>query len=235
MKDGTVYTGKIQVDNGKSILIGNPPFDPNAYLLDYKDIDKVVYEEYHLSPPATRKRGLQLEARVNGNAYSSDQLPLKTAPSLYLGAGFRMHPLIEIDGGVDWAPGLRAKTPFNLSNNATPPQNRAYQDFHMWRGVFTTRLYPFYKETWRVEPYALAGYSWGRLTPSGSGDTFKGGGWSAGAGAIMPLATHLFLEGRVAYESLSFNDVSFLGESGTLNPAVDEHAFTFSLGVSWRL
>jgi hypothetical protein len=235
MKDGTVYKGKIQVENGKAILIGNPPFDPTAYLLETKDIEKVIYEEYRLSPPAERRRGLQFESRINGNVFSSDELSLGTAPSLYVGAGFRIHPFVELDGGLDWTPGLHASTGLGVSDNATPPHTRGYQDFHMLRGVFTTRLYPFFQKHWSWEPYLLGGYSWGRLTPSGSGDTLTGSGWLAGAGAMVPLTRHIFLEGRFAYESLSFDSINFLGQDGTLRPAIGESDYTFSLGISWRL
>src|ERR1035438_9370153 len=74
MKDGTVYKGKIQIDTDKAVLIGNPPFDPTAYLLKTEDIEKIIYEEYRLSPPAERKRGFTTEVRVNGHVSSSDQL-----------------------------------------------------------------------------------------------------------------------------------------------------------------
>src|SRR6266478_4886024 len=67
MKDGTVYKGKIMIDTDKAILIGNPPFDPNSYLLQAEDIDKIIYEEYHPNPPTERKRGLTFETAVNGN------------------------------------------------------------------------------------------------------------------------------------------------------------------------
>src|SRR5207302_11488597 len=83
MKDGTVYKGKIMIDTDKAILIGNPPFDPNSYLLQSEDIEKIIYEEYHPNPPAERKRGLTFETRVNGNIYSSDALSEGPTPSLY--------------------------------------------------------------------------------------------------------------------------------------------------------
>src|SRR5262249_61422294 len=102
MKDGTVYKGKILIDTDKALLIRNPPFDPNSCLLQSEDIDKIIYEEYHPNPPAERKRGLTFETRLNGNVYSSDQLSSSAAPSLYAGMGFRVHPMLEINGGVNW-------------------------------------------------------------------------------------------------------------------------------------
>jgi hypothetical protein len=236
MKDGTVYKGKIQIDNGKAILIGNPPFDPTAYVLENKDIEKVIYEEYHMNPPAERRRGLLIETRLDGVISSSDELPLGAAPALYLGAGFRVHPLLEFDGGFSWAPSLSAKFPLQISDTATPPNVRRYEDFHMLRGVFAGRIYPFYKKPWKWEPYVTAGYSWGHLTPSGAGDdTLSGGGWLAGFGAHYPLSTHFFVDGRFAYESLNIDKINFLGHDGTLNPSVDQKNYVLSLGLSWRL
>ena len=72
MKDGTVYKGKIMIDTDKAVLIGNPPFDPNSYLLQSEDIEKIIYEEYHSNPPSVRKRGLTFETRLNGNITSSE-------------------------------------------------------------------------------------------------------------------------------------------------------------------
>src|SRR5690242_8543000 len=86
MKDGTVYKGKILIDTDKAVLIGNPPFDPNSYLLESKDIDTIVYEEYHANPPAERKRGLIFEGRLMGNVLSSQELSLSPTAGLYLGA-----------------------------------------------------------------------------------------------------------------------------------------------------
>ena len=97
MKDGTVYKGKIQIDTDKAVLIGNPPFDPTAYLLKTEDIEKIIYEEYHPNPPAERKRGFTVETRVNGHVSSSDELSYGTAASVYAGLGFRLHPALEIN------------------------------------------------------------------------------------------------------------------------------------------
>jgi len=235
MKDGTVYKGKIQIDNGKAILIGNPPFDPNAYLLENKDIDKVVYEEYHLNPPAQRRRGLLVETRLNGMVSSSDQLPLNPAPSLYVGAGFRFHPFVELDSGLNWAPELRGQRELSIRNTATPPQMRNYQDFHALHGIIAGRFYPFFQKPWKIEPYLTAGYLWGMLTPSGTNDSLKGSGWLTGFGAHYPLTTHFFLEGRFVYESLSYDTIHFMDQDGSLNPKVDENNYTFSVGISWRL
>src|SRR5579862_8298573 len=135
MKDGTVYKGKIQIDTDKAVLIGNPPFDPTSYLLKSEDIAKIIYEQYHPNPPAERKRGLLFETRLDGQVVSSQALPISPAPGIYAGAGFRVHPAFEIDGGIEWNPALSATNGFAVSDSTTPAANtRQYQDFFMYTG-----------------------------------------------------------------------------------------------------
>ena len=232
MKDGTVYKGKIQIDTDKAVLIGNPPFDPNSYLLKSEDIEKIIYEEYRLNPPAERKRGPVAEVRVNGNTFSSDQLSFKPATSLYAGLGFRVHPLLELNGGVDWTPALHTSDGFSVTDGTT---TRRYQDFWQYTAVFSARIYPFFDKKWKTEPYLTAGYGWSHQMPSASGDSLKGSGWHVGFGAIRPLTTHLFMEGRFVYQKLSYDTIQFLGQEGTLQPTIDQRVCAFSLGLSYRL
>jgi len=231
MKDGTVFKGKIEVDTDKAVLIGNPPFDPNSYLLKTEDIEKIIYEEYHQNPPAERKRGFIMEGRINGNIVSSDQISFGPAPSLYAGLGFRVHPLVELDGGVDWTPTLHDADAFSVSDGTT---TRRYEDFWQYAAVFSLRLYPFYEKKWKTEPYLTAGYTWSHQIPKDSGDSLKGSGWTIGFGAIRPLSAHLFLEGRVVYQSLSYDSIQFLGQQGTLQPSIDQHVYSMSIGASYR-
>jgi len=237
MKDGTVYKGKILVDSDKAILIGNPPFDPNSYFLKTEDIAKIIYEQYHPNAPAERKRGLVLETRLDGQVVSSSLLPFSPAPGIYAGAGFRVHPAFEIDGGVEWNPALSASNGFAVSNSTIPAtaQTRQYQDFFMYTGMVNGRFYPFYEKKWTTEPYLLAGYSWSNLIPKASGDNLTGSGWQLGFGLIRPLTTHLFLEARFAYQSSGFDTINFLGHQGSLQPEIEEHIFTFGTGISYRL
>ncbi len=232
MKDGTVYKGKIEIDTDKTILIGNPPFDPNAYLLKSEDIEKIIYEQYRPNAPAERKRGLTFESRVSGNVYSSDQLANSPAPSLYAGVGFRVHPALELNGGVEWTPSVHIADSFAISDGTT---TRRYQDFWKYDAVFSARVYPFYQQKWKTEPYLTAGYSWSHQVPSSSGDSLKGSGWQVGFGAIRPLTTHLFLEGRFVYQKITYDTVQFLGQQGTLQPDIDQSAYSFSVGASYRL
>jgi hypothetical protein len=234
MKDGTVYKGKIQIDTDKAILIGNPPFDPTSYLLKSEDIEKIIYEEYHLAPPAERKRGLTLEGRIIGNVFASDQLPQGPAASLYAGAGFRVHPLLELNGGIEWMPYARATNTLSVSDfkgNAT----RQYNDFWQYSPVFSARVYPFFQKKWKTEPYLTAGYGWSRQIPKDSGDSIKGSGWHVGFGAIHSLTTHLFLESRFVYQKFSYDTIQFLGQEGSIQPVIDQRVYSFSLGVSYRL
>ncbi|HVO32845.1 MAG TPA: outer membrane beta-barrel protein [Elusimicrobiota bacterium] len=233
MKDGSVYKGKILIDTDKAILIGNPPFDPTSYLLESQDIAKIIYEEYHPNAPAERKRGLLLEARLGGNAFSSSELSLSPASDLYLGAGFRVHPFFELEGGVDWLPALSASSGgLSVSDGTT---TRVYQHFWAYTGEIGGRFYPFYKKSWKTEPYATVGYGWGRLVPSASGDHLGGAGWHFGFGAIRPISRHFFLEARFLYEALNYDTIQFLGQQGQINPEIGERRFTLNLGLSWRL
>ena len=233
MKDGTVYKGKIQIDTDKAILIGNPPYDPTSYLLETKDIYKIVYEEYKTPPPAERRRGFLMEGRLTGNFFSSSELSLSPAAGLYAGAGFRVHPLCEFDGGVEWTPSLNASDGgLSVSDGTT---NRRYEKFWAYNGTIGARLYPFFKKTWKTEPYVTAGYLWSRMTPNGSGDHLKGEGWRAGVGVLRPLTTHLFLEARLAFESLSYDEITFLGQDGQIDPEIREHRYEMGLGLSYRL
>jgi hypothetical protein len=236
MKDGTVYKGKILIDTDKAILIGNPPFDPNSYLLQSEDIEKVIYEEYHPNPPAERKRGLTFEGRLNGQVTSSDQLDTGPAPSLYAGVGFRVHPFFELNGGLDWMPFAHAGDPFTVINGTTTEATtRQYQDFWQYSAVFSARFYPFYKQKWKDEPYLVAGYSWSHEMPKGSGDSLKGLGWHIGFGAIRPLTTHIFLEGRFIYQKMTYDTIHFLGQEGNIDPNVVQHNYSVSIGASYRL
>jgi hypothetical protein len=232
MKDGTVYKGKIEIDTDKAVLIGNPPFDPTSYLLKAEDIAKIIYEEYHPNPPAERKRGFLFEGRVNGNVLSSNQISFGPATSLYGGVGIRVHPLVELDGGLEWTPSLHDGNTFGVTN---PMATRYYEDFWQYQEVFSARLYPFYEKKWTTEPYLTAGYSWSHQIPKASGDSLSGSGWQVGFGAIRPLTTHIFLEGRFVYQRMSYDTIQFLGQNETFEPAITQNVYSFSVGASYRL
>jgi hypothetical protein len=233
-KDGKTYTGKILIDTDKAVLIGNPPFDPNSYLIQAEDIQTIVYEEYRPNSPAERKRGVHASLYLEGNAFSSDELSLHPAPSLRLEGGFRFHPLIEIGGGLKWLPALSASGGgLSISDGTT---TREYHSFWQYAFDFNAKLYPFYKKfKWKTEPYLHAGYGWNRLLPKGSGDSLSGSGWIFGFGAIRPLTRHLFLDGRFGYQHLSFDTIHFLGHEAGINPDIASHQYTLSIGLSYRI
>lgn len=232
MKDGTVYKGKIQVDTEKSILIGNPPYDPQAYLLATKDIEKIIYEEHQQLPPAERKRGWVGDVQLSGRMFQSKEVEPSVSPGLYGGLGFRVHPLMELSGGMEWLPALHAGTPLSVSDGTTL---RQYDTFWMYSGLVAGRVYPFYEKKWKTEPYVMGGYRWSHLIPKGSGDSLTGGGWLVGAGALYPLSTHWFMDGRLLYGKSSFGDIVFLGQNGSLNPKIRQTSFQAALGISYRL
>jgi hypothetical protein len=237
MKDGTVYTGKIMIDSDKAVLIGNPPFDPNSYLLESKDIATISYEEYKPNAPAERKRGFNLEARLSGNAFTSDELSLSPGAGIYGGAGFRVHPFFELEGGLEWFPALSAKDALSVSDdpNLAPGSTlRRYERFWAYQASAGGRFYPFFQKKWKAEPYFTLGYSWTRLLAKGSEDYLKGAGWHAGFGAIYPLSTHLFLEGRFIYQSVTFDTIEFIGREGSVRPEINEQRFALATGLSYR-
>jgi hypothetical protein len=233
-KDGKTYKGKILIDTDKAVLIGNPPFDPNSYLIQAEDIDTIVYEEYQPNSPAERKRGISGTLHLQGNAYSSGELSLKPAPGLMLEGGFRFHPLIEIGGGFQWVPSLSASGGGLAVSDGTT--TRGYESFWKYTLDFTARFYPFYKKAkWKTEPYILTGYGWSHLIPKSSGDSLTGAGWILGFGALHPLSRNLFLDGRFGYQNLSFDTVNFLGHESNIDPEIAEHQYTVSIGLSYRI
>ncbi len=232
MKDGTVYKGKIQVDTDKAILIGNPPFDPQSYLLEAKDIDKIIYEEYKPQDPSVRKRGFVFESRLGMRVFSGNELELKPAPVTYFGIGFRVHPMLELNGGMDWNPSLSVKDDFAVSNGTT---TRHYQDLSQMGFGFAVRFYPLVQKPWKTEPYVTAGYQWSKISFKSTEDNLKGAGWTIGVGAIRPVTRHVFLESRLAYEKLKFDTVNFLGQKSGISPSINQKAFVLQIGASYRL
>jgi len=146
-KDGKVYTGKILIDSDKAVLIGNPPFDPNSTLIKSEDIQTIVYEQYRPNSPAERRRGINLDFQLSGNAYSSSELALHPAVGLLAGAGFRFHPLIEIGGAMQWVPGLSASGSGLSLTGGTGSSviTRGYQHFWQYTLDFTSKIYPFFQ------------------------------------------------------------------------------------------
>jgi hypothetical protein len=233
-KDGKVYSGKIMIESDKSVLIGNPPYDPNSTLIKSEDIETIVYEQYHPNAPAVRRRGFTLDFDFIGNAYSSKELSLRPSGTLGIGGGFRFHPLIEIGAALQWTPALTTSgDPLTITDGTV---TRGYSDFWMYTLNFVSKIYPFFKKTkWATEPYLLAGFGWDHLIPKQSGDSLSGSGWLVGFGAIRPVTEHLFLNGNFFYQSLGFDTVRFLGRDGAIDPQINEHQYSLTLGLSYRI
>lgn len=236
-KDGKTYSGKILIDGDKAVLIGNPPFDPNSTLIKSEDIEKIIYEEYKPNSPGERKRGLAFGTRLTGNAYSSSDLSLNAAGGIDLEAGMRFHPAIEVGGGVQWIPATAISGgDFTVVASTVPgAPRRGYHSFGEYSLGFSGKIYPFFQKKWKTEPYLLVGYGWNRLKAKGSGDSFKGDGWTLGAGALQPLSKNLFLEGQFRYRKLSYDTINFLGHEARITPEIDQSQFSLSLGLSYRI
>ncbi len=237
-KDGKVYTGKILIDTDKAVLIGNPPFDPESTLIQAEDIKTIVYEQYHQDPPAQRRRGVTLDLHASGNTYSSSVLSLNPAGGLSLDGGFRFHPLIEIGAGIQWVPSVSASGgDFTVSSSTSPgASSRSYHSFWQYGLNVSGKLYPFYNKTkWKTEPYVLARYGSNHLIPKASGDSMQGAGWLLGVGAVRPVTTHLFVDGRFIYHHLAYDTVNFMGKEGTFSPEITEHQYALQLGLSYRI
>ncbi len=129
-------------------------------------------------------------------------------------------------------PGLQAKNTFEVSNGTT---TRRYEDFEQYNFGFSIRVYPFYQKKWKTEPYLFSGAQWSRLSPKGSGDSLRGNGWQAGVGMLRPITQHLFLEGRLSYDSVTYDTIQFLGRKSGISPKVDQGAYSLQGGISYRL
>ena len=141
---------------------------------------------------------------------------------------------------MQWVPGLtvQRRRPFRLleRHRGRCRRRAAITVSGSTRLTSPRKLYPFYKKTkWKTEPFILAGYGWTHLIPNSSGDSFRGGGWLLGLGAIHPITTHLFLDGRFSYQDFSYSTVNFLGQEGSISPEIAQHVYSLSMGVSYRI
>ena len=233
MKDGAVFKGKILKENSKLILIGNPPFDPKEHLLRTEDVEKIIYEEYKPLPPAERRFGFMLETQLIANFFSSPDLPLHPGAEFMIGGGIRVHPLLEIDGGLGWQPEASASNGgLSVSNTST---TRGYSSFGWTDRFIMGRVYPFYwKKSWKIEPYAMGGWAFTHLSGKGTDDTLMGDGWLVGVGAMRPVTNHWYVDGRVLVRHAHLDTIDFLNQEGGLQPAIDETITSVSLGLSYR-
>src|SRR6266404_3335439 len=96
MKDGKIYQGHIMGETQRSVLISNPPLDPYPRFVDLKDVLTIVRESRPEEKPSPEEgRFATANIGVTGQVYSSSVFSFTPAPGLYVGGGFRMHPLVE--------------------------------------------------------------------------------------------------------------------------------------------
>jgi hypothetical protein len=228
MRDGKIFEGKILAEPGGDVLIKTNPVDPRAKLLPQQEILSVVRDPV----PQTSKdpqRYLQAEAVLNGNVFSSWDLSMDPAASLWLGGGIRLHPVIELDAGLDWKPAMSGS--LTVSDGTA---QRSYERFAAYSGGFALRIYPLYYRKDKIEPYGLFGYEWSRLVPKGSGDNLNGGGVKFGAGATWPIHGSLFLDTRLIYRRTRYSRIFFRQQEGDADPPVMNDSYSFGAGVAYH-
>jgi hypothetical protein len=230
MKDGKIYEGRIMGETSRSILITNKR-DSQPRFLMLSDVMTIVREKNPEVPNPDRDRYIHVEGMLTGNFYSSDEMSLSPAPGLAMTGGFRMHPLFQVEAGMDWNPGISGT--LLVSDGTT---QRQYNSFYRYSGGFGLRLFPLYSlKSIPFESYVLGGYRWTRLVAKDSGDFLKGHAWQVGAGISKPLRKSLYWESRVLYERSTYDSIEYLGREGGLSPDIGVTSWSLQTGLSWRL
>lgn len=230
MKDGKIYQGHIMGETSRSVLISNPPLDPKPRFIELKDVMTIIRES---RPPEERSpeagRFASVEMLLTGHIFTSSAFAFSPAPGLHAGGAFRVHPLLEVGGGLAFIPNLSGEV--TVTDGQT---TRGYERFYAYQGGFSVKIFPFFKfRSWRVEPYLTTGYQWNRLTPKDSGDYFSGKTLLGGAGLSIPWRKPWYLELRLLYQHTDHDTVKFLTGQGDLS-GVRSDAFTVSTGLSYR-
>lgn len=230
MKDGKIYEGIILGESDGVVVMRVLPFSSTPRFLDRREVLAVIRDDRPTSPPEDPRRYALVDALLSGVFSTASDLSLQPRPGLQLGGGFRIFPLMEIDGGVDWIPAIRGD--LAISDGQT---TRGYEDFYSYSGGFALRIFPFFRKNWKTEPSLLVGYQWRWLVPNASGDKLKGSGPQAGLGIQRPLTNHWIVEASFLYQQSSFRNVDFLGREGSFTSAILDQALVLSTGVSYRL
>ena len=231
MKDGKIYEGHIMGETQRSVLISNPPLDPKPRFVDVKDVLTIVRESRPEEKPSPEEgRFATANFGVTGQVYSSSQFSFSPAPGLYVGGGFRMHPLVEVGGEFEFIPNLSGGSLTVTDGTNT----RSYESFYAYHGGFSTKIFPFYRRRdWRMEPYLTSGFHWNRLVPKGSGDELKGKSVFGGGGVMIPWWKPLYWDLRFVYEHTSYDSIKFLAGEGDLS-GVTHNSYSLSAGLSYR-
>lgn len=230
MRDGKIYEGHIMGETSRSLLISNPPLDPKPRFIDLKDILTIVRESRppEIATPETN-RFATVETSLTGTVYTASTFSLSPAPGLHAGAGFRLHPAIEVDAGIDWVPALSGS--FAVTDGS---RDRGYEKFYAYAGGFMAKFFPFFmKEPRTIEPYLFTGYRWDRLVPKGSGDHVSGSSVLGGLGVSIPWHRPWYWELRAGFAHTSYSTIKFLTGEGELS-GVRDNTVTFSAGLSYR-
>lgn len=229
MKDGKIYVGRVMGEGSRSILLSQPGQPPK--FIELSDVMTIVREKNPEIPNPDRDRQIHLELAFAGNFNTSNQMSVSHAPGLAAVGGFRLHPLIQFEGGMDWTPEVSGE--LAISDGTLL---RRYEHFYTWGGGFGLRAYPLalvWKSSW--EPYLSGGYRWARLNAKASGDFLKGDSWNMALGISKALGRHLYWENRLVYQKASFEKVQFILREGSLNPSIEIDTWSLQTGLSLRL
>jgi hypothetical protein len=250
MRDGKIYQGHIMGETSRSILISNPPLDPKPRFIELADVLTIVRESRPAEKPSLEEgRFASLNLGVSGQAYSSSVFSFSPAPGLYGGAGFRIHPAVELGAEFNFIPHLSSGL------TVTDGQNeRGYDSFYAYDGGFSAKFFPFFQRLeWRpdssvsssmgspftrwvsgrMEPYLTTGYHWNRLVPNASGDELKGTSIFGGVGVMIPWWKPLYWDLRFLVQHTTYNSIQFLTGEGDLS-GVTHNSYILSAGLSYR-
>jgi hypothetical protein len=224
MKSGKIYKGRIMGETNKSLLIS----DPTPRFLPMSEIMTIVRESPPPDVKEVPKRYVSVEAGLGPLFFLSRNLGLNVAPQLHFGGGFRLHPLVQVDGDADWMPA--ASGDLAIFNGQTL---RSYESLSALSGGFGLRVFPFGLRYWSIEPYVQAGYQWTRLAAKGSGgDALKGSLWRCAVGIEGPLSRKLFWDMRLVYSRVRLGEVHFLADDADLNDKIKNDSLGLRLGIA---
>jgi len=228
LKDGKILEGRVMGEGTQSILLSQPGQPPKFIPLN--DVMTIVREKNPEVPNPDRDRFIVVESMLGSHIFQSDEIDLTAAPGLNFTGGFRLHPLFQIEGGLEWTPVLTGEMAVTDGTTA-----RRYERFYAWGGGFGAKIFPLAKRSRSVwEPSILGGWRWQRLVPKGSGDALKGTSWNVGLGLAKSLSKRLSWENRVMYQHTTFKKINYLQREGTLRPSIDIDTWTLQTGLSFK-
>jgi hypothetical protein len=191
MKSGKIYKGRIMGETNRMLLFRDTR-EAEPRFLAVPDILTIVRESRPAARTVEPKRYVVGELGISGAFFTARRLASAPGGALHLGGGFRLHPLVEVDGDLDWFPSLSGG--LGITDGA---RFRGYERFWAYDGGFFARVFPTGLRDWRTEPYLLAGYQWSHWVPKESGDSLKGNVWRFGGGVQRPLWGALFWDARI--------------------------------------